>query len=40
MTGPDAGPYAADCVAFDFDFDGDVDLTDMAGFMAVFPGTP
>ena len=32
MTGPDAGPYPAGCEAFDFEFDGDVDLKDFRGF--------
>ena len=36
MTGPDAGPYAPGCEAFDFEFDGDVDLSDFAGFQRVF----
>jgi hypothetical protein len=32
MTGPDAGPYADNCEAFDYEFDGDVDLLDFARF--------
>ncbi len=33
MTGPDAGPYISGCVAFDFEFDADVDLDDFAELM-------
>ena len=36
MTGPGAGPYAEDCLPFDFDYDADVDLTDIAGFQRAF----
>ena len=36
LTGPEAGPYAAGCEAFDFDVDGDVDLDDFAEFARVF----
>jgi hypothetical protein len=32
VTGPADGPYGPGCEAFDFDFDGDVDLLDFAGF--------
>ena len=38
MTGPDSGPYDADCEAFDFEFNGDVDLRDFSRFQAVFEG--
>ncbi|MCK4343343.1 MAG: right-handed parallel beta-helix repeat-containing protein [Phycisphaerae bacterium] len=38
MTGPDNGPYDLGCEAFDFEFDGDVDLSDFAGFQVVFGG--
>ncbi len=33
-TGPDGGPVAGPCEAFDFDDDGDVDLRDLAAFQA------
>lgn len=39
LTGPDAGPYASGCEPLDFEYDQDVDLTDLAAFQAVF-GTP
>ena len=38
MTGPNAGPYAGGCEVFDFEFDEDVDLFDVAGFQQVFAG--
>ncbi len=38
FTGPFAGAYEQGCRAFDFDFDGDVDLLDFAGFQGVFEG--
>ena len=36
MTGPDNGPYNPGCEAFDFEFDGDVDLADLAEFQTLF----
>ena len=36
MTDPEQGPYAEGCEAFDFEYDGDVDLTDFAEFQLVF----
>ena len=38
MTGPDSSPYGAGCEAFDFEYDLDVDLADLAGFLCVFEG--
>ncbi|MHC4063042.1 MAG: choice-of-anchor Q domain-containing protein [Planctomycetota bacterium] len=38
MTGPGLGPYGSGCAAFDFEFDGDVDTQDFAGFQAVLAG--
>jgi hypothetical protein len=35
MTGPDGGPYPSGCEAFDFEFDGDVDLLDFARYQEV-----
>ena len=35
MTGANNGPYLEGCEAFDFDFDGDVDLSDFAAFQSV-----
>ncbi len=32
MTGPDRGPYGAGCEAVDFEYDGDVDLADVAAW--------
>lgn len=32
VTGPDLGPYGGGCAAFDYEFDGDVDLTDFGRF--------
>jgi hypothetical protein len=40
MTGPAAGPYATGCEAFDYEFDEDVDLADIAGFQNTFEGMP
>jgi hypothetical protein len=37
-TGPGIAVYNPDCVAFDFEYDGDVDLKDFAGFQCVFTG--
>ncbi len=37
MTGPDVGPYDPGCEAFDFEYDGDVDAEDYAGFQAIMP---
>lgn len=39
MTGPNAGPYGTGCEVFDFEFDEDVDLFDVAGFQQVFAGS-
>ena len=39
ITGPGGGPYAPGCEAFDFEFDGDVDLEDFAGFQGTFDGS-
>ena len=39
MTGPNAGPYGTGCEVFDFEFDADVDLFDVAGFQQVFVGS-
>lgn len=36
FTGPTGGPYPIGCEAFDFDFDGDVDLPDQAAFTNAF----
>jgi len=36
MTGPGSGPYDIVCQPFDFDYDGDVDLTDFAGLQVQF----
>jgi hypothetical protein len=36
MTGLNGGPYPDGREAFDFEFDGDVDLADYAGFQLVF----
>lgn len=38
VTGPNNGPYAAACEAFDFDADGDVDMIDFLGFQRVAEG--
>ena len=38
MTGPSNGPYPSGCEAFDFEFDADVDLNDVARFQAAFGG--
>ncbi|HNQ22270.1 MAG TPA: right-handed parallel beta-helix repeat-containing protein [Phycisphaerae bacterium] len=38
MTGPDQGPYAAGCAAFDFEYDQDVDLSDWARFQNICVG--
>jgi hypothetical protein len=35
-TGPEAGPYDAGCEAFDAEYDGDVDLSDVAEVQWVF----
>jgi hypothetical protein len=37
VTGPAGGPYNPGCEALDFDFDGDVDTADFAGFQVVLP---
>lgn len=37
-TGPDGGPVGAECEAFDFDDDGDVDVLDLLPFQRVFAG--
>jgi parallel beta-helix repeat protein len=37
--GPEGAPYAKRCEHFDFEFDGDVDLQDFAGFQLVFNGS-
>jgi hypothetical protein len=34
MTGPD-GSFDPDCAAYDFDFDGTIDLADFAAFQTV-----
>jgi hypothetical protein len=39
MTGPGLGPYGPGCEAFDFVFDGDVDLGDFGGFQQVLNGS-
>ncbi len=39
MTGPDGGPYDGGCEAFDFEFDGDVDLSDFSGFQRILAGS-
>lgn len=36
VTGPGGGPYPTGCESFDFEFDGDVDIADFAGFTAAF----
>ncbi|HUU85255.1 MAG TPA: right-handed parallel beta-helix repeat-containing protein [Phycisphaerae bacterium] len=36
VTGPGGGPYDPGCEAFDFEYDADVDLKDVAGFQMVF----
>ncbi|MCP4245586.1 MAG: exo-alpha-sialidase [bacterium] len=38
-TGPNNGPYAAGCEAFDYEFDNDVDLADHAGFQRTLGGS-
>ena len=38
MTGPGLGPYDSGCEALDFEYDGDVDLQDFAGFQMLFGG--
>ncbi|MCH7813482.1 MAG: exo-alpha-sialidase [Planctomycetes bacterium] len=38
MTGPNNGPYAAGCEAFDYEFDDDVDLADHAAFQRTLAG--
>lgn len=38
FTGPAAGPYAPGCEAFDFAFDADVDLAEVAGFQSSYAG--
>ncbi len=41
MTGPDNGPYTEGCEAFDFEFDGDVDVHDVSDFLQAFaPDNP
>ena len=35
LTGPDHGPYGAGCEALDFEYDQDVDLTDVAAFQVL-----
>ena len=35
-NGPDGGPYDPACQVIDFDFDGDIDLRDLAAFQRVF----
>jgi hypothetical protein len=40
LTGPDFGPYPAGCAAFDYEYDDDVDLTDLAAFQAAFDPAP
>jgi len=35
MTGPDAGPYGDGCEAFDFEFDGDVDVRDYTAWQVI-----
>lgn len=40
LTGPDAGPYASGCEPLDFEYDQDVDLTDLAAFQALFGAAP
>jgi hypothetical protein len=40
MTGPEAGPYAPGCEAFDFDVDTDVDLADFGGFQRAVAALP
>lgn len=37
MTGPSGGPIEADCQAFDYDGDMDVDMNDFAVFQFMFP---
>jgi hypothetical protein len=37
VTGPAGGPYNPGCEALDFDFDGDVDTADFAGFQVALP---
>ena len=39
MTGPDGGPHADGCEAFDFDADSDVDLQDFAGMQGLLGGS-
>ncbi len=38
MTGPGGGPPLLGCEAFDFDYDGDIDLFDLRGFQVGFDG--
>ena len=38
MTGPEGGSYGAGCEAFDFEFDGDVDMLDFDQFQQIFSG--
>jgi hypothetical protein len=40
MTGPDFGPYPLSCAAFDYGFDGDVDLNDFAEFSVLLGDFP
>ncbi|MHC4066918.1 MAG: FG-GAP repeat domain-containing protein [Planctomycetota bacterium] len=40
MTGPEGGPLAPGCVAFDFEPDDDVDLDDYAAFQLAFDASP
>ncbi|MCP4249380.1 MAG: hypothetical protein GY778_20240 [bacterium] len=38
LTGPNNGPYAPGCQAFDFEFDSDVDLNDFGGLQGALSG--
>ncbi len=40
MTGPAGGPYAGGCVAFDSEYDGDVDAVDLLAFQQLFGLAP
>jgi hypothetical protein len=40
FTGIEGGPYAPECVAFDADFDGDVDWSDFAMIQIAYTGAP